>query len=209
MVTARQESPAAQRKARGCGPCRRLQWCCHGLAPLHRVALSHLAHLWGSSHNPLDAGSHMTASKWSLRQIVIHPWMKENHREGEGGEIHSLSGMFLLFTLGADHPWGSRPGPPAPSLCCGHTRGRSTCEQRYLHLSHEDFLEIRRWAGRQWGFMPHLWTIGTSLMPFWPSWNQDWLPMGVGASPRGIQWQSVREGDSSPHRTIQDVITRT
>lgn len=48
VVTAGQESSIAKPRAQGCGPCRRLLWCCHGLAPLQWVALSHLAYLGDS-----------------------------------------------------------------------------------------------------------------------------------------------------------------
>lgn len=65
VVTARQESPAAKPKAHGCGPWRRLWWCCHGLAPLLGVALSHLAPLGNSLQNPQDARSHVTAANQS------------------------------------------------------------------------------------------------------------------------------------------------
>ena len=63
VVTARQESPAANPKTQSCGPRRSPQGCCHGLAALHWAALSHLAYLGSSLQNPQDARSHMTASE--------------------------------------------------------------------------------------------------------------------------------------------------
>lgn len=69
-----QESPTAKPIAQGWGPWRRPQWHCHGLAPLHRVALSQLARLGSSLQNPQDARSHMTASTKRQRQrVLIHP----------------------------------------------------------------------------------------------------------------------------------------
>lgn len=39
-------------------------------------------------------------------------------------------------------------------------------------------LETCCWGGKQWGFILHLLTTGSSAMPFCPSWNQDRLPIG-------------------------------
>lgn len=74
-----QRSPAAKPTAQGWGPWRRPQWCCHGLASLHWVALSHLAHLGSSFQNPQDARSHKTASTKRQRQrVMIHPEGERN-----------------------------------------------------------------------------------------------------------------------------------
>jgi hypothetical protein len=123
-VTARQERLAANLNPKAYGPYGSPQWSCHGLALLHWVAFLN----W---QNLQDIRSHLTASKQRQRQIVI----KENHREGEGGNT------FPIWHVPIVNPGEQRARGAAYQflwltlLTHGWMGDLPTCEENNLHLS--------------------------------------------------------------------------
>lgn len=93
--------------------------------------------------------------------------MTENHREGEGGETHSLQGMFLLLTLGTDHSWGSR-GVRCLALCLWPCGGRLR-GSKINHICHTRVSgdELRGWeAVRFYSPSPHYRELGHAILTF-------------------------------------------
>ena len=129
--------------------------------------------------------------------------MKENNREGEGGEIHSLNGMFLLLILGnrsllgqQTSSSGSLPSSVAAwGSCLRVNKINCPCHTRI-------FLEMCWCIGRAVRLpssSPNARELSHAILTF--------LNPGLiayrGASPRVVQWENVSKWDCSPHGTTR------
>lgn len=172
--------------------------------------MSHLAHLGSSLQNPQDARSHMTAPKERQRHIVMmHP---ENDRKPQGrrkgGNTFPIGDVPTVNT-GNRSLLGSK-GVRCLALClwpcggCLHgSKINHTCHTR---VSGD---EPRGWeAVRFYSPSPHYRDLGHAILTFLKPGLI--LPFeGGGPLPRMVQLENVCKWDSSPHRTTQNLITRT
>jgi hypothetical protein len=129
--------------------------------------------------------------------------MKENNREGEGGEIHSLNGMFLLLILGNRSLLGqqtSSSGSLPPSVAAW---GSCLCVNKINCPCHTRiFLEMCWCIGRAVRLpssSPNDRELSHAILTFL---NPGLIAYG-GASPRVVQWENVSKWDSSPHGTTR------